>query len=449
LNAPAYQSVSVTCPNCQRPFVTPVLSILDVGQNPELKGLLLSGGINIAVCPHCGHAGALRTPLVYHDPEKELLLTWIPTEMGLPELEQQRIIGDLTNRVISALPSEQRKGYLLQPRTFLRLEGMIEAILQADGITPEMLEAQRAKAALLERLLQATSEDTRRVIAQENDAQIDYEFFQLLTMNLELADAGGHDEVVRQLLGLRDQLLKWTTTGREAAARQEAIASLGSKITREGLLEKLVEFALAGEQAKVETLVAVGRPAIDYIFYQQLTARIDAAQSSADLKTAETLRELRETVLDLTAQIDAEVQQATAEAEQLLQEILEAGDLKEAVEANVELIDELFLSVLAARLDAAERAGKSADAEKLGQVANIIMELIQESQPPEIQFINELLAADYPDGTLALLKDNPEEVTANLLDLMRLLREDLTKSGRADTAQRLSEIEKQAAAIVG
>lgn len=449
MSTPAYETVPVACPNCNNRFVSPVLTIIDVGQNPEAKTLFLSGQLNIAVCPQCGHAGMLSTPIVYHDPEQELLFTYLPPELGLPESEQQRIIGDMTNHLMSVLPAEQRKGYLLRPRSFLRLEGMIEAVLEADGITSEMLEAQRAKTTLLNRLLDASSDDARQLIAQENEDQIDYEFFQILTLNIELAQANGQAETVQQLLGLRKQLLDWTSAGREVAAREEAIKELGTNVTREGLLEKLVDAALAGEQAKVETLVALARPAIDYIFYQELTGRIETAQQAGNTQEAETLKALRQSTLDLTAEIDAEVQRAREAASQLLQKILQSDDLEKAVLANLDQIDDLFMSALAMNLQAAEQTGQSADVEKLRQVSDIIMGLIQESQPPEIQFINRLLTAEYPDGTQALLDENHEQVNAQLLEIMRLVAEDLEQSGREQVAQRLAQIREQAAAMAG
>ena len=448
MNTPTYQTIPVACPNCNNRFVSPVLTIIDMGQNPEAKTLFLSGQLNIAVCPQCGHAGMLSTPIVYHDPEQELLFTYLPPELGLPEPEQQRIIGDMTNRVMSVLPAEQRKGYLLRPRSFLRLDGMIEAILEADGITPEMLQAQRAKSTLLNRLLQASSDDVRQLIAQENEDQIDYEFFQILTLNIELAQVNGQAETVQQLLGLRKQLLDWTSAGRQVAAREEAIKELGTKVTREGLLGKLVDAALAGEQAKVETMVTVARPAIDYMFYQELTGRIETAQQAGNTQEAETLKALRERILGLTAEIDAEVQRAREKAVQLLQKILQSDDLEKAILANLEQIDDLFMSALAMNLQAAEQTGQSADVEKLRQVSEIIMELIQQSQPPEIQIINRLLTAEYPDGTQALLDENHDQVNAQLLEIMRLVTEDLTKSGREEVAQRLVQIREQAAAMV-
>jgi hypothetical protein len=448
VNPAGYQTFPITCPNCNNRFMSPVLSIVDVGQNPEAKTLLLSGQLNIAVCPQCGHAGMLSSPLVYHDPEKELFLTFVPSELGLADMEQQRLIGDLTNKVMSSLAAEQRKGYLLRPRSFMRLEAMLEAILEADGITPEMLKAQRAKAALLDRLVRASNEDERRAIAQENDEQIDYEFFQILSMNLELAEAGGEAEAAEQLLRLRTQLLAWTTSGREVSAREEAIRELGPQVTREDLLDKLVEAALAGESAKVETMVAFARPAIDYIFYQQLTGRIEALEGAGQFDEAETLKALRETVLDLIAEIDAELQRASEQAARLLQQILDSDDLEGAIRTNLGQIDDLFLNVFAARLQEAEQAGHSETALKLRQVGDILTELIRQSQPPEIQFINELLSVEYPEATQTLLEGHREQVNDRLLEIMRMIAADLDQSGREKAAQRLLEIQQQAAALV-
>ncbi len=59
--------------------------------------------------PHCGFEGPLSTPVVYHDPDKELLLTYFPPEMGLPVNEQERIIGPLIKQVSDSLPMELRK----------------------------------------------------------------------------------------------------------------------------------------------------------------------------------------------------------------------------------------------------------------------------------------------------------------------------------------------------
>ncbi|MFN8450295.1 MAG: hypothetical protein U0521_17340 [Anaerolineae bacterium] len=43
------------------------------------------------------------------------------------------------------LPQQSMKGYLFQPRRALTMQGLIEQVLQADGVTPEMIGEQRAR----------------------------------------------------------------------------------------------------------------------------------------------------------------------------------------------------------------------------------------------------------------------------------------------------------------
>jgi len=442
-----FQTVSITCPSCRQRFTTQITSLIDAGQDPESKAMLLSGRLNLAVCPQCGHAGLLATPLLYHDAEKEMLFTYVPTEIGASELEQQRMFGDAISRIIASLPAEQRKAYLLQPRSFLRLEAMIETILEADGVTPEMLAAQRARTALLERLLRTPAEDVRRALAQENDSQIDFDFFQLLSLNIEMAQASSQPQAFQQLMGLRGELLQWTTQGKELAAREDAIQSLGQQVTREELLAKLMEAALAGETVKVETMVALARPVIDYLFYQQLSERIGALVQQGKAQEAETLRALRQAVLEQTAEIDAEVQRATEEAAQFMRLLVSSDDPDSILRANADRVDNLFLNLLMTGLDAAEREGQGATVDRLKRVRDAVMRLIQESQPPEIQFVNTLLSADYPDGTRAILEENRDHLDDRLLEIMAAVRENLLRRGQEDTADRLSQIEGQAKVV--
>jgi len=452
LSSAPYQTIPVTCPNCQARFAAPVMAIIDVGQRPEVKALFLSGQLNIAGCPQCGYAGMLNMPLVYHDPDKELLLTYAPPEMGLSEMEQQRIVGDLINRVISALPAEKRKGYLLRPKSYLRLEAMLKDVREAEGITQEMVEAQRAQTELLDRLLQTEGEQARKAIAQANDAQIDYEFLDLLALNIELAQRGQQPALASELLALREQLLGWTTLGQELAAREEAIASLGPEITREGLLDKLIEAANQGGETKpvkIETLIAVGRPAIDYMFYQQLTGQIAAAEQAGQREKAEALTTLRQTVLDETARLDEQERQAAEEATDFLQQALENDDPQAFIRTNIDQVDNLFMNILMANLQAAERAGQTEAVERLTKISDAITALILESQPPEVQLVNQLLNADYPEGTLALLQENRQRISGELLEVMRLLTEDLSKRGREETVQRMIQIREQAASLTG
>ncbi len=152
--------------------------------------------------------------------------------------------------------------------------------------------------------------------------------------------------------------------------------------------------------------------------------------------------------MDLTAQIDAEVKRATEQAAQLLSELLESDDMEKSLRANLDRVDDLFINTLAVNLQSAEQSGSQEAVDRLTQIGDILMKLIQESQPPEIAFINQLLGAEYPAGTLALLEENRPQVSVRLLETMRVVEKDLAQNGRGQVAQRLAEIREQAATLM-
>ena len=109
--------IQTLCPRCRQPIVAEVQQLFDMTTDPTAKQKLLNHGTNTARCQACGYEGLMATPVVYHDPEKELLLTYFPPELGLPVNAQEKQIGPLINQVVNALPAEKRKGYLFSPQT--------------------------------------------------------------------------------------------------------------------------------------------------------------------------------------------------------------------------------------------------------------------------------------------------------------------------------------------
>src|SRR4030042_4515834 len=174
----------VNCPNCRQPMMADIDQLFDVGLDPAAKQKVLSGQFNIASCPNCGFRGMIATPLVYHDPNKELILTYFPPELGLPINEQERINGPLITRATNSLPPEKRKAYLLQPQAMLTMQTMLERILGADGITKDMIQAQQERMNLLQRLMNAP-DSTIDEVAVKEDALIDNDFFTLLSRLIE------------------------------------------------------------------------------------------------------------------------------------------------------------------------------------------------------------------------------------------------------------------------
>jgi hypothetical protein len=444
------QTVTVACPACQTRYNANAQSLIDVGREPRLKNLLLQGRLNIGVCPNCGTAGMLSVPLTYHDPEKELLLCLVPQELHVTDAERQRVIGEMSNAIINALPPEQRRGYLLRPRVFLTLQGLVEAVLEADGITKDMLEAQQRKIELIERILQVAEDPLQlSTLIGQNAADIDREFFALLGLQMNAAEAAQQADVAEQLKELRSKLLDRTEIGqevaREEAALNEALRGLDEgELTREELLTRIVETAPEHEDQVLHVLIAVARPLIDYQFFQLLTARVDQAPSDAE---GERLRGLRQKILEITQELDAQARQETQERVALLEELLDAEEPDEVVRGHLDEIDETFMSILAASIAQNEQENPAV-AQQLQSVRSAIVRVLQESAPPELQFISQLLEADYPDATRQQLNDRREMVTPQVLGMMEALASQLADRGEDDTSEKLRGILAQARLLV-
>src|SRR5512147_1510945 len=200
----------IACPQCRQMISANVEQLFDVTQDPQAKQRLLGGVSNTARCPYCGYQGRLATPVVYHDADKELLLTYFPPELGLPINEQEKIIGPHIKQVMDRLPNEKRKAYLLRPQANLTYESMIETILGKDGITPEMIKSQQERVTLIERLIQTTTPDVRSEIIKQNTKLIDEQFFALFSRLAQGAMSSGQEPIAKAMVDVQKQLLAET-----------------------------------------------------------------------------------------------------------------------------------------------------------------------------------------------------------------------------------------------
>ena len=431
----------INCPNCRQPIAADIEQLIDVGVDASAKQRLLSGMINMAQCPHCGFRGNLSTPIVYHDPEKELLLTFFPPEVGLKRDDQERLIGALINQVINNLPQEKRKGYLLRPQSMLTFQGMIEQVLEADGITKEMIQAQQARLNLLQRLLSA-SPDVRLELARAEDRLIDGDFFALLSRLLEAAMATGDRKAAEALAEMQKTVLPETSFGRQMQAQTQeveaALASLqeaGQQLTREKLLEIVIQ---APNDTRLKALVSLARPAMDYDFFRLITERIERAPDDHRAR----LVQLRERLLEMTRQIDQQMEAHSAQARQLLQTIIDADDIRDAMSQNLPTIDDFFLRELNLAMETARKQG---DLEKIGKLQEVV-EVIQEaaSTPPEIELIEKLLEASDESSRRELLEANRELITDEFLDALSNVMAQVQGSNEKELATRIKEIHRQA-----
>ena len=145
---------------------------MDVASDPSVKQRLLSRNFNIIECPLCSFHGMASVPLIYHDPAKETLLTFTPPELNLTLDQKESMLGGLTRTLLGNIPTQERKAYLLQPHEMLSMDGLINAVLAGEGVTPEMIEKQRAQTQLIQDLA-TTSKTNLPDLIKENDEQID------------------------------------------------------------------------------------------------------------------------------------------------------------------------------------------------------------------------------------------------------------------------------------
>jgi 5'-deoxynucleotidase YfbR-like HD superfamily hydrolase len=434
----------VTCPNCKIQFQTPIEQILDVKVDPGAKVRVLNGLVNMAVCPHCKMGGPLGLPFLYHDPDKELAFIYMPMEAGRDDLERQQAIGKLTSTVMNDLPPEERKAYLLQPEIFLTLENLANKILKADGVTPEMIEAQKAKAELLKRMIEATSDEALEAMIRENDETIDAEFLGILSMNLQMAQATGYAADVQRLLDVYNKLLELSTEGQAARARVETVEALRAEPTREKLLELLIQ---ALDTRTRELLILSGRPLLDYPFFQALTSQIESA-SGKDEKAR--LTALRAEVLDVRDRIDEETRALYEERSALLRDLLLSEDTETLARQRFAELDRAFLGLLTSNLEEAQAEGNEEATRSLQAIWDLVFHLMEETLPPEIRFLNQLMNTEDETEIDSVLQENRTLVTEQLVRLIEKMESGMREEGAPEAAaERLALVLRKAKEMVG
>jgi len=393
----------ISCPRCKQMIPANVEQLFDVTADPGAKQRLLGGVSNMARCQYCGYEGRLATPIVYHDADKELLLTYFPPELGMPINEQEKLIGPLITQITNRLPSEKRKAYLFKPIANLTFESMMETILGKDGITPQMIKSQQEKLNLIDRLLQATSPDVRAELIKQNAAAIDEQFFALFGRLGQAASQSGQEQLAKQMADLQKQLLTETEYGRqlqeslkdmEAAAK--SLQDAGQSLTREKLLDMIIA---APSEARVKAFVSLARNGMDYTFFQNLTTMIDKASGDEKKK----LEDLREKLLGFVSEIDKQMEARYKQAQDFVEQLLQQDDIVKATQENLDQFTQDAVDIAQNML---KKASETNDYVRMGKLQKMLEILQTASTPPEVAFVEQLLDAPDEAGVEKMLADN-------------------------------------------
>ncbi|MBU6362262.1 MAG: hypothetical protein KGS46_19810 [Chloroflexi bacterium] len=408
--------------------------VLDVGKQPEVKSALLSGRIQ-----------GLTAPFMYHDPSKEIAYVLMPMEMNLRDTDQQRLIGQMTQSIMRGLPDNTPKAYLLQPKMFFTFQSLVEAILEKDGISKEMLEEQRIKSELLRDWMRMTDEKSIRDSVKKNADKVDAAVFELLSMNIEAAMQRGIEQAAQQLTVIEKILLEESPYGKKMLTRASAIETLQKSPTRETLLDQLIT---APDSETREVLVQVGYQLLDYQFFQLLSTKIDATPDQAG-KNA--LIAVRKEVQEIRVKLENAQKDFMRSKADLINKILSSQDPLATAREHEKEIDEDFLAVVEANMQSAQQQGQRKEMlQAFEMVYRIAMQIMTERQPVEVQIMNALMQAQFPDETQQILEQIRDEmgIDDRFCAVMGKMAEQLAGQDRTEASARITQVMIQARSIL-
>lgn len=434
---------SVPCPNCRQPVLIDLTRLFDLNSDPQAKDALLSGSANTFQCPNCHYQGVYPTPLVYHDPDKQLLLTYFPPELNTSITEQEKTIGPLIKKVMDDLPPEKRKAYLFKPQTMLTRQRLLETILEADGITPEMMKDQQEKLLLLQQLVNISPESLPVQISQ-NDEKIDEELFVLLSRLAQASAAAGDQQSVQALSNLQQALLQHSTVGKAAALQaSETRAAINelqelskAGITRENLLDLLVKNTES--EIRLTTIASMARGGLDYTFFQTLTDKID--QTTGEEQTR--LVTLREKLLTIVEAVDEAMKAQVEESQKLLQDILAAEDIAAATEEALPKINQAFTDVLNSELTTAQKTDDTAKLTKLVVIVSVLR--AASTSGAVLQVIEEMLQLEIAEERQNVLEAAGEAINDEFSQTLSSLISQVESQGdQPELIEKLKEINRE------
>jgi hypothetical protein len=437
------QRVQIRCQSCQAPYTVPVWTFVDVGVQPELKSLLLAGQMNMAVCPNCGVGGMLSTPMAYHDPAKKFFFTLFPQEIGLKQEEQERFVGEASRVAMELLPKDAPRGYILTPRRFITMQSLIETVLEGEGISKETMQAQRARVELLSQLAEALEADYAagkldapdgqlpQVVAKHT-AALDYEFFMTLTSYIEAAMQQGRAESAQMLGELRERVLQLSGFDAVAAGLQEPEVADVVATLRDAPAESL------------EETISNYRQVIDDETFDVWTEQIAALPAAEQAAAQERLENVRATI----ERMDAEAQAMFENAAELLRAAMESADPRAVLTERHKDINEAFMVVIDANINAAARAGQPEAAQKLVELRQLTIEVMQEAMTPQERLINQLLGAESSAEATKLLRKNIAHVNQDFVKQVNELAEQMEKAGRKELVDRLRQVARESASLL-
>jgi hypothetical protein len=436
----------VTCPNCQTPYTAEIHQVIDSDETPHLKQQLLAGQLNVAVCPSCGAGGQMMTPMLFHDAKHEMFIIFMPQELNMGQMEREQLIGQMARQVMDSMPQEKRRAYMLQPQTMITMQSFMEKVLETEGVTKEMIQRQQKQLELLQTLAKA-DKDVADHLIKERANEIDETFFAMLQQYIDTAAQMQDNDQLIPLTNLRAKLMTKTKVGQELERQQIALHGLNREakaqngLSPELLLKHLLKHL--GDEKIEAALVRAGQPALTYQFFQQLTSEIDAKKKAGEQTAVQQMTAMRERLLVIFDEMQAESKRLLDEADDMLQAILAAEDKTAAIQANMAKIDDAFMYLLSTRIAQADQDGRTAEMQALNEVHELIVKTAESQYPPEILLLNQLMEAPSPDAQNKILDENQALLSTDLVGMVDAVMQQFKEAGQEELNGRLREIKSK------
>jgi uncharacterized protein YutE (UPF0331/DUF86 family) len=254
----------------------------------------------------------------------------------------------------------------------------------------------------------------------------------------------GDQESAKRLSELQKKLIASTTYGKQiqeqskdVEAAVKTLQSAGKSLTREKLLEMVIK---APNETQLSVLASLGRPGMDYEFFRLLSERIDRARADG----RERLIKLRDQLLDMTRDIDKQMEERVLLAKKNLNSILHTPDVAKTMSQNLAVVDEFFVQVFNEEMEAARKVGDLEKISKLKQIEEVVDKA--SAPPPEVALIQELLEAAGSDSELSKkLDEHKKEITPEFMDILSGL---LTRSEAGEDAELKGRMNKLFSAAI-
>ena len=128
---------TISCPQCQASADVELYDSVNIQTDPVLRSALMENQLNAVTCEDCGHAYRIDKPLLYSDPDRRMLIYWIPTADGDHEKGEESFRG-MVSQMTQIMPEDVGLPEIhlvftrteLVERIFMREAGLDERIIE-------------------------------------------------------------------------------------------------------------------------------------------------------------------------------------------------------------------------------------------------------------------------------------------------------------------------------